>query len=107
MEDTCQPERCKLHDLLGGDQDQCPNHLLSTWVSKDGVTKAVHDCAPKRTLLMLQQMENRMLGLQKAQEEQRNESRPVNLLLAKALRNRFEVKQNGAAERLEGPSSRG
>ncbi len=34
----------------------------------------VQDCSPRRTLLMVQELFNRQIGLQKAQEEQRNES---------------------------------
>lgn len=34
----------------------------------------VADCAPKRTMLMMQEISNRLLGVEKAQEEARNET---------------------------------
>lgn len=72
MEGTCETLNCALFNLLGGKPEQCPNFIETVWVSDKGEKKLVRDCAPKRTLLMVQDLYNRQVGLQKAQEEMRN-----------------------------------
>lgn len=72
MEGTCNPDKCKLHTLLGGEKDECPNYVKGFWKSTLGAVKEIDDCAPKRTLLMIQELFNRQIGLQSATEEQRN-----------------------------------
>lgn len=39
----------------------------------EGRPKLVRDCTPIRTMIMVQELYNRQLGLQKSMEEQRNE----------------------------------
>ena len=75
MESTCNPENCKLFDLIGGTPDQCPNYM-ENWFTPSGGGKPVltKDCAPRRTLLMISDLHNRLIGVQKAQEAQRNEN---------------------------------
>ena len=75
MEDTCNYKECKLFDLLGGTPEQCPNYQ-ETWWTPEGKGKPIliKDCAPRRTFLMIQDLSNRLVGVQKAQEEQRNEN---------------------------------
>ena len=75
MENTCNPKECKLFDLLGGVPEQCPNYM-ENWFTPSGGGKPVltKDCAPRRTLLMISDLHNRLIGVQKAQEEQRNEN---------------------------------
>jgi len=69
MEDTCNKE-CPLWKKY---KDKCPNYVESWWQSNDGgEPKLVKDCAPKRTFLMIQELNNRLVGLQQAQEQQRN-----------------------------------
>lgn len=50
---------------------KCPNELESWWESseKGSAPKLVKDCAPKRMLIMMQQLYNRMDGVQKQQGE--------------------------------------
>ncbi len=75
MENTCNYKECKLFDLLGGSPEQCPNYMESWWrPSNDNKPILVRDCAPRRTLLMIQDLSNRLVGVQKSQEEQRDES---------------------------------
>lgn len=74
MENTCDYKKCKLFDLLGGDPEQCPNYQESWWALDKDKPKLIKDCAPKRTFLMIQDLHNRLIGVQKAQEEQRNEN---------------------------------
>lgn len=73
MEDTCNPKECKLHDLLGGSETQCPNYIESWWVNNlDNSQKLVKDCTSKRLFLMMQMLENRFTGVQQANEQERN-----------------------------------
>ena len=75
MEDTCNYKECKLFDLLGGKPEQCPNYQESWWTPEGkGKPVLIKDCAPRRTFLMIQDLSNRLVGVQKAQEEQRNEN---------------------------------
>jgi len=75
MEGTCNSATCKLHDLLGGTVEQCPSFIESWWTpSNKGVPIMVKDCAPKRVFLMIQELSNRLVGVQQAQEQQRNEN---------------------------------
>ncbi len=85
MEGTCNAKECKFHDLLGGEVEQCPNFMRTGWRNQEGEVKMLEDCAPRRILLMLQGLENRSVGLQQAQEQQRNESRGINILVRKAM----------------------
>lgn len=79
MENTCAPEKCKLHDLLGGDPNQCPNYVESWWEPQEGGKPIlVQDCAPKRQIIMLQDIFNRLLALQQVNEQSRNEADKIN-----------------------------
>jgi len=75
MENTCNYKECRLFDLLGGKPEQCPNYQESWWTPEGkGKPILIKDCAPRRTFLMIQDLSNRLVGVQKAQEEQRNEN---------------------------------
>jgi len=74
MEDTCSKEKCSLWQLTDGN---CPNFIESWWTPVgpgENQPKLVSDCAPKRTFLMIQDLSNRLTGLQSSHEELRNES---------------------------------
>ncbi len=75
MENTCNYKECKLFDLLGGEPEQCPNFMESWWrPSNNGTPILIKDCAQKRIFLMIQDLSNRLVGVQKSQEEQRDEN---------------------------------
>lgn len=74
MEGTCRKEKCKMWQLYGED---CPNYIESWWSPPPtipGPPVLVADCAPRRTMLMMQEISNRLLGVEKSQEEARNET---------------------------------
>lgn len=75
MEDTiCKYGECKFIKFgLCDSCADCPNYVESWWQSKDGTPKLVKDCYPKRSLLMEQEIINRLLSLQSANEQSRNE----------------------------------
>lgn len=75
MENTCNYKECKLFDYLGGEPNQCPNYMETWWNPSNNDTPVlVKDCAPRRTFLMIQDLNNRLVGVQKSQEKQRDEN---------------------------------
>jgi len=95
MEGTCKSESCKLFDLLGGTIEQCPNFVQSMWTPKEGGQPVlVKDCAPIRTMLMVQQLMNQQIGLQQAQEQQRNESHSIISMVKEAVEKKIQQKEN-------------
>jgi len=69
MQDTCKKE-CHFWKKYG---DKCPNYIRSGWRSSESQEEiTVHDCAPIRTLLMIQELYNKFIGVQQASEETRN-----------------------------------
>ena len=67
---------CGMADLFG--VKKCPNYIETWWkpqmVGGESQPVLVCDCAPKRTLMMIQELHNRLLGVEKSQEELRNET---------------------------------
>jgi hypothetical protein len=86
MEHTCNQDKCKLFDLLGGTVEQCPNYVEGWW-QPDGenVPILIKDCAPKRSLLLMQNVYNQMINVQQSNEQQRNEATNVTQALAAIL----------------------
>jgi hypothetical protein len=77
MEDTCDFENCEFAKCILSKKEQCPNYIQSWWIQSGTAgakPKLVNDCAPKRTHLMVQELYNRLTGVEKSQEELRNET---------------------------------
>jgi hypothetical protein len=54
--------------------DQCPNYIETLWHEKDNAQPViVKDCAPKRTLLMMQELYGRTFALQQQINQAENE----------------------------------
>lgn len=69
MEGTCSKD-CPLWKKY---KEKCPNYIEAWWKPDNGnEPKLIKDCAPKRTFLMIQELHNRLISLQQAQEQQRN-----------------------------------
>jgi hypothetical protein len=70
MEDTCKKSDCHLWKKY---REKCPNYVRSGWRSvESNQEKTIHDCAPIRTMLMLQELYNRLIGVEKVGEQTRN-----------------------------------
>lgn len=72
VQDTCTKDKCPAYA-----NGTCPMLVESWWTppaTESGPPVLVVDCAPKRTMLMVQDLSNRMLGVEKSQEEMRNKS---------------------------------
>ncbi len=74
MENTCNTG-CKLWKKY---KESCPNYMETFW-KKDEKAESIliKDCAPKRTFLMIQELYSRLIGVQQAEEEQRDASNKV------------------------------
>ncbi|MCW7076424.1 MAG: hypothetical protein OCU18_03920 [Candidatus Syntrophoarchaeum sp.] len=81
MNDTCTKE-CENWKK----RKKCPNYLITAWTNEEtGETKSIEDCAPKRNLFLLQELTSRVIGMQKALEQQRNVNSDLTIALASAV----------------------
>jgi len=63
IQDTAQCEDCAFKVKDG---KKCPNYIETIWQEEGNPQpRIIKDCAPKRTLLMLQELYNRTFALQK------------------------------------------
>lgn len=75
MENTCNYEECEFGKLLFDKPEQCVNYIESWWTPNNNDKPIlVKDCSTKRILIMIQDLSNRLVGVQKTQEQQRNEN---------------------------------
>lgn len=73
MEDTCCFEKCEFAKQLFDKPEQCPFFIESWWTPEGkGKPILVKDCSSKRTFLMIQDLHNRLIGVQKSNEQNRN-----------------------------------
>jgi len=76
-------------------KENCPHFFKTTWTPSDGAQPyQIDDCAPKRSVLLTMDLNNRLLGFQKAAEEDRNlQNNNIKLLLADMINQQMEVPQ--------------
>lgn len=86
MEHTCNFERCKFGQDFFSKPEECFNFKETWWKPLEGEPKLVKDCAPIRTMLMVQGLHDRLIGVQKSQEEQRNTSDKLTAVLLGCIR---------------------
>ena len=87
MQDTCIKEKCPLYKKF---KERCPNYIITGWkVHKEAQPVMISDCAPKRTLLMMQTLFNRFIGVQQSSEKQIN----TNVKFMGIMENVFESLQ--------------
>lgn len=73
MEDTCF-DGCRYRDKKGNYKKTCPDYIELTWQTDSGQAKVTHDCVRRRSLLMMMNWDQRLLGVQQAAEQERNAS---------------------------------
>lgn len=74
MKDTCELKNCPVAKKFKiKKENECPNFIESWW-TPEGEKKPtlVKDCTNRRVLLMIQDLYNRLIGVQKSQEQMRN-----------------------------------
>lgn len=74
MENTCNFEKCKFGKDFFSKPEECFNFKETWWKPLEGEPLLVKDCAPIRTMLMVQGLHDRLIGVQQSQEQQRNKS---------------------------------
>jgi len=82
MEGTCD-KNCPLWKKY---KEKCPNYIESWWKPENKKEPIlIKDCAPKRTFIMIQELHNRFIGVEKSQEEQRNRMDVVNKTFSRLM----------------------
>ncbi len=67
--DTCS-KNCVFYEKY---KERCPHYIQTVWTDKKQAQPTViNDCAPKRAVILQTDAFNRMLGLQRASEQERN-----------------------------------
>lgn len=95
MQETACGRKCPF--AVGDDCSSCPNYVESFWVNaKDNQPQLIRDCAPKRTFMMVQDLHNRLTGVQEAQEQQRNELNAFTQSLNNAVVTAVEMSKHKA-----------
>ena len=75
MENTCNFDKCKFGRKHFEKAEECFNYRETWWTPGDkSAPVMVSDCCPIRTMIMVQDLFNRQIGLQEAQEQQRNQA---------------------------------
>ncbi len=99
MEDTCRYETCVIAKKFRLKERQgCPNFIEVVFKDDEtGQTKLVGDCAPVRTLLMIQDMFNRLICVQKNQDKQKNKVEPIFELIRLSMEAK-ELENKSASE---------
>ncbi len=87
MESTCDVKKCmfaKKHWIKDPSKGRCPSYIESWWKPEgEGKAVLIGDCAPRRSFLMIQELSNRLVGVQQSQEQMRNAFLPLKPLLEK------------------------
>jgi hypothetical protein len=72
-ESTCKT-KCPFWTRYG---ENCPNYVEGTWESQDGEKYTTKDCAPKRSMILVQQMYDHIIGVRRDYNQFRNASTEV------------------------------
>jgi hypothetical protein len=80
-ENTCN-KRCPFWTRYGR---HCPNYVEGEWKSREGEKYPVKDCAPKRSMILTQQMYEHIIGVRRDYNQFRNASTEVLKLAAQTV----------------------
>jgi len=89
MQGTCNPKKCAFLKkvLKEKNPEGCPNYIESLWTRiGENQPIVIKDCAPRRTVLICQDLINSNLGMQQAHEQMRNRSDSVLMLVEEAAK---------------------
>lgn len=84
MKDTCIFKECLVAKRLKLKKgEECIN-FIEAWWTPEGKKEPliIKDCSPKRTFLMIQELYNRLIGVEKSQEQMRNEYKKDQMVLS-------------------------
>jgi len=81
MENTCFPE-CKQYKK----RFKCRDYVEAKWVDDETQeVKIIEDCATRRNYFMLVELKNRLIGVQKASEQERNKMHDLTQVMCKVV----------------------
>ena len=61
-QDTCKGKPCPFWVRYG---DMCPNYVEGQWKTNEGHTYSTKDCAPKRSMILCQQLYDQLIATRK------------------------------------------
>ena len=67
--DTCTGHKCPFFKRYG---TQCPNYVVGQWATNDGHIYDTMDCAPKRSMILCQQIYDQQVDTRKDYNDVRN-----------------------------------
>lgn len=80
--DTCHGKACPFWKRYG---EYCPNFVIGKWRTGKGHEYETKDCAPKRSMILSQQIYDSMIGVRMDYNEVRNASEKVLQLAAQSI----------------------
>jgi len=80
-QDTCIRKECPFWHRYG---DKCPNYVQGTWLTPEKHEYTTRDCAPKRSMILQQQIYDFMISTRKDYAETRRAMAEVLQLTARA-----------------------
>lgn len=87
MESTCSKD-CHLWKKY---QDKCPNFVVGYWKSEaTKEERRIEDCVPRRTLEMLKEMYNLLVGLHRTSNQERDASNALTYVMMEAVKKASE-----------------
>ena len=98
MRDTCCEGKCAyLKSGMVDEVEQCPNFLETMWKKEgDAQPLLVRDCCPKRQLIMMQDIHNRVFAVQQTQTEQRNAASQLAVALTTSAKEQKKLESKDA-----------
>ena len=84
MKNTCEFKDCPIAKRLKLKKEEECTNFIESWWTPEGTKNPiiVKDCSPKRTFLMIQELYNRLIGVEKSQEQMRNEYKKDQMVLS-------------------------
>jgi hypothetical protein len=80
--DTCKGKPCPFWKKY---KDNCPNYIEGQWRSAEGHVYATKDCAPRRSMILVQQIYDHMLDVRKDYGHVRNSNIEVVKAIGRAM----------------------
>jgi len=90
--DTCN-EKCPFWKKY---KKNCPNYVEGQWRTKEGHTYTTMDCAPKRSMILCQQIYDHMIDVRKDYNQVRNAAH--GLMRTVAMQNNFLIEEEEVQE---------
>ena len=98
-EDTCIGKPCPFWKKY---KEKCPNFVEGAWVTNEGHTYVTKDCAPKRAMILCQQVYDQMIGTRKDYNLVRNANAELIKIILEQDPNTIILPKDNTAKQIEG-----